>query len=961
MGRVFENVSSHVTSNFNVAHLLRYPSRTVILSSGYVATFENIPGICPSSNEDNVFHIIPSKEYPYYSPHHVSYTSSSAAKNKLQRATMEPTVESSWFFESAIRPHIAKILDRQAKEKSDVDQGVVIVKIPKSSEQEKVVPAASASVKLRLLKEPELRWSAERCEYQPDFLYTKPLPDLIKPQKAKLNVVTKSMILSRGETSCKATNWPLRYDQYSISDHTEPQMIALGELKNGHKRPESYYACYIMQMCVYPLYQCAAWSKNLMFENTNMFCEPTPFKDYAKVTTHGSIISSNDKIDRTFCVAVSVIADVIDNLEELMDIPSDMTNGLAEMKRLCHTQNINESTMEIWFGVLRTRIIALRPTYPLISIERPLEIANVFDISASVLEDPVVFDRTVSNSVPPTNLPYKYPSLMMPPVIRARAMPLTVQRQPLNTKSDLQQALLFPVEITECVYVDVCHATTGPLKTDNINAKKEKCSESRTYIRDYTVSYWSEPIEEFMVLDLVDNLSIMTSFTAVKSIEIKSPFVTAISHYNFACGEAQENSSLPMPVGMKILKKENLPNTAIANILLLQRKPFKIISGMRPVVEICNRNIFHAESDIPHQNLTKDIKEQATTSVELETSSEWLSSVTPPVDTFWYFKLDTPKTTRKDAPLLEIEQIEELKVEKRPTTPLPILGKAKTYQLFLPDPDMIDRLASTFVTEEEAKHAENDTKIPSNGADSEIPTVIIATEIQPNTNPDSIEVKDLVQGSVKERKSKGERRVVIADPPAVVFNEESPSSMRKRLGSIGKLISYQRPRNESPQLSKHLRPRPRSRSRSKSRRREERRKREEEDRQAMNDLQNSVQNASYLLEKRRTVGKATYYGSGTGSSYSSNDTDIVTSAPETQRGRARERLSTTDISSYSTKEDHQRYSTASLMSSDSQDLQPNGSGIRSLLGVAHSWIFNHTSRSERSNDRSKSLLRKSKL
>ena len=156
-----------------MAHLLTYPRRTAILSSGYVTVFDNIPGVYPSSNEEGVFHTIPSKEYPYYSPHHVSYSSSSAAMNKLQRATIEPTVESSWFFESSIRPHIAKIIEQQTKKKSDVDQGVVTVKIQKPVEKEKVNTTASTFVKIRLLKEPEVRWAAERCEYQTDFLILK--------------------------------------------------------------------------------------------------------------------------------------------------------------------------------------------------------------------------------------------------------------------------------------------------------------------------------------------------------------------------------------------------------------------------------------------------------------------------------------------------------------------------------------------------------------------------------------------------------------------------------------------------------------------------------------------------------------------------------------------------------------------------------------------------------------------
>ena len=131
---------------------------------------------------------------------------------------------------------------------------------------------------------------------------------------------------------------------------------------------------------------------------------------------------------------------------------------------------------------------------------------------------------------------------------------------------------------------------------------------------------------------------------------------------------------------------------------------------------------------------------------------------------------------------------------------------------------MIDRLANSFVTEEETKHLP-----PATETDSSISCIDedIYYEAQTSIDDGTIEPSELVLGSVKDRKTKGERRVVIADPPATVnlYSTESPTTMRKRLGSIGKLISYQRPRDESPQAIKPLKGqlRPRSRSRSKNR------------------------------------------------------------------------------------------------------------------------------------------------
>ena len=51
-------------------------------------------------------------------------------------------------------------------------------------------------------------------------------------------------------------------------------------------RPASYQAWSIMNMCLHPLYQAATVSSNIPVQLTNLFCEPTPFKAYAKAVTH---------------------------------------------------------------------------------------------------------------------------------------------------------------------------------------------------------------------------------------------------------------------------------------------------------------------------------------------------------------------------------------------------------------------------------------------------------------------------------------------------------------------------------------------------------------------------------------------------------------------------------------------------------------------------------------------------
>ena len=964
MGRVYENSCQDSANNYKVAHLLTVPKRTIILSSGYLMTLHNIPGENYTSNEDGAFHIIPTKEYPYYSPHHISFSSTSAASNKLQRITIEPAVDSSWFFNSKIQPKISKILDRQNNNKTGEESKALTSATTKAPEQG--ISTTSVSIKQRILKEPEVRWAAERCEYQTDFVNAKALPDLNPQCRAKINLVTKEMVSSRGEnTTNEKYRGPLRFDNYSTCDYNEYQLVSLGELEKSPQRPESYYSLYIMQMCAYPLYQCATSASIDKYENTNLFCEPTPFKDRAKVITVGSKPKEKCTIDRSnFSVAVCSKMDIYDNLEELLDIPIDVIGSVAEMKKFCqNNKNVNEATMEIWFDVLKTRIIRSRPIYPSISVSELHGVATKFEQSSLICEQITVQDQPTTSMPSSTalgGLSTKYPSLMMPSVIRARAMPLTVQRQPLNESSNSQD-LCFPIEIIECFCVDVVHVTTGPLRNTNVSVRKEKCSESRTYIRDYTVSYWSEPIEELMVIDILEDLPMPIS-QALRTTSIKVPFATAVITAQFAYGDTEQYPT-PQITGIPgLFKKVSAASVTRSCLSQLQRKPFSIVSGIRPIAEAYSNQTLDSEKITPFDQFIQNIEDQADYSVQAETRSEWLTSVSPPVDTFWYFKLDTPQTQRRDIALDQGTSYKEIAVLERTSTPLPILAKAKSFQLFLPDPDMIDRLANSFVSDEEAKNA-FETKVLPTFIETPNQTTVEENETKDNPSDEAIEVTDLVQGSVKERKPKGERRVVIADPPATVVNIESPSSIRKRLGSIGKLISYQRPRKESPQPKK----RPRSRSRSKNRKKEEQKlKAEQEDRQAIYDLQSSVQNASYLLDRRRTVGRSSYYGSGTSTSYSAKDGDSVVSASNSDqnRGRMRERLITSEKNTYSNiTDDRQRYSTSSTsnMSSLSPDMQANGSGIRSLLGVAQSWLFSHKSRSERSGDRSKSILRRSKL
>ena len=962
MGCAYESAPVSTGKNFIVAHLLTIPRRTVILSSGYVLTSDIVTAEMSDTKREDTVHITPIKEYPYYSPHHISYNSTSAANNMLQRVRIEPSVESSWFFGVPSKSSLSSKRDRESQKNGEKDS---------KPELEKPVQPTTSSFKpnRRLLKEPELRWAAERCEYQQDFISAKTLSDLLPPCKAATNLVTKNTISSRGddfESEKKSCDLPLRFDAFSTLDYSESQPIALGELKASPKRPESYYAAYIMRMCAYPLYSIVTIAKPDFYENTNLFCEPTPFKDYAKVVTSGGAKTSiKDKSSHApMSVAISTKVDIMDNFEEIVDIPID-TMSVTEMKNFFQNRNINEVTMSIWLDVLKTSIMRARPIRPSVSVSELHGIAATCSETTLVFEDSTDFDKSPQTGFSLTNLSSKYSTLMIPSAIRARAMPLTVQRQPVRDTKDLQ-SLCYPVEIFECFCVDVFHETTAPIQTTKMVMRTEKCSESRSYIRDYIISYWSEPVEELTVTDII-NSPTTTFASAKRSDAIDMNLVAALSTHDVVYDETQ---LYPLPVscvGKGVTNAEATTSLTRPGIRHLLRQPFRIVSGIRPVAEKQFYEVLNSDQIVPSYPYNGEVVNYLKPSLHADTSCDYSHySIIPPVDTFWYFKLDTPKTHKRDIPLED-----DTVIVKRPTTPLPVLGEAKSFQLFLPDPDMIDRLANSFVTEEETKHLPPATEPDSSnsGIDEDV-----YYEAQTSIDDGTIEPTDLVLGSVKDRKTKGERRVVIADPPATVnlYSTESPTTMRKRLGSIGKLISYQRPRDESPQASKPSKGqlRPRSRSRSKNRKKAEQAKKEketEEDRQAIYDLQNSVQNVSYLLDKRRAAGKSGYYGSGSSATYSVNEGDSLTSSSvtERQRGRNRERILTNESSALAyNKDDRQRFSTTSSIStttSNSEDFQNNSSSLRGLLGVAQSWLFSNKSRHEASVDRSKSILRRSKL
>ena len=128
----------------------------------------------------------------------------------------------------------------------------------------------------------------------------------------------------------------------------------------------------------------------------------------------------------------------------------------------------------------------------------------------------------------------------------------------------------------------------------------------------------------------------------------------------------------------------------------------------------------------------------------------------------------------------------------------------------------------------------------------------------------------------------------------------------------------------------------RSRSRSASRRRKEN---EKMDRQVLQDLETSMKESSMVLDRRRTGREAGL------KEHRRTPAREAASRGSMDRGRPSERQSS-----------QQQPLPNSYAGAQAED---GSSSLRGLLNIAQSWIFNHTSRTERSVERSRAIVRKS--
>ena len=338
-----------------------------------------------------------------------------------------------------------------------------------------------------------------------------------------------------------------------------------------------------------------------------------------------------------------------------------------------------------------------------------------------------------------------------------------------------------------------------------VRALMEKCSESRSYIFDYAIVRWLEPMETCSPLDCPPNSRVHRLETA--SVIHQTSWLCAPTTSQepvFGCNELQSFDGDGGPS--------------------LARRPFGVINCMLTAAQVTHHRVVAECQPLPCHNF---FMESVRPSVHC--TEGWLhTAVAAPVpDSFWYFNIDTPQSQRhSQATEAEAAVTAEALALALPRPP-------SSFQLYLPDPDMVDRLSKAqtdgkgeellplqppqvYVENMEPTHSHPEVSAKSSPKPSHKPALSAKSSPRPSS------AKSSPRPSPGDKK----KRVVIADPPVSqeILEEEDldqpPMSLRQRLGSAGRmamsgLYSVQRPRNAAPA------PMPRTRSRSASRRRRE--------------------------------------------------------------------------------------------------------------------------------------------
>ena len=148
--------------------------------------------------------------------------------------------------------------------------------------------------------------------------------------------------------------------------------------------PEKYKTFMIQRMNFWPLYEVATCHLENSCQNVNLYCEPTPFKAWAKVIIHQQQVHNNKSSDdhpdeimanqREMHVASCQTATSNDNLTELVAIP-DVVGDISKIQPLLIKQK-DPAKMLIWMEVFKRSVIKARPIRPFVKVCEMLPVAH---------------------------------------------------------------------------------------------------------------------------------------------------------------------------------------------------------------------------------------------------------------------------------------------------------------------------------------------------------------------------------------------------------------------------------------------------------------------------------------------------------------------------------------------------------------------------------------------------------
>ena len=310
---IFDSAVKDDSLSFKWACLLTVPKRSVICRPPDLLTVgETYAYVMEDSKEISV---MPHREYPYYfrvGP------SAETGNDICDRATELPKVKVSIGARPVTPPPVFKpvifvkpdafvkpvvvpepvtnptpvVRERSGLPKSLITaQPVTPAPVAKPVEPSKPVVAVKpvepvVKEKRKLVYEPQINWAATRCEFDPCTVgrESRPIEDRPAFEKAKISY----------EKSIKDSKY--RSAPCQISDYThhleEPE-----NLSNAYRIPEKYNSFMITRFNCFPLYQVldgiSIQEPCLM---VNMYCEPTPFKAWARATRHTLLCDSIGKL-----------------------------------------------------------------------------------------------------------------------------------------------------------------------------------------------------------------------------------------------------------------------------------------------------------------------------------------------------------------------------------------------------------------------------------------------------------------------------------------------------------------------------------------------------------------------------------------------------------------------------------------------------------------------------------------